>query len=204
MPKPKVILEGNLSTKSVAGGYRFRTRKVVPFIGAIVREDGTVERGIGAKCPTQEFLFFQPMKSDDPFHYWRGLQILQYVWEIDDDIVKDAITAGTGADVYLTKAVKRNEYNNNWLRHFEEAVSQALTQNPNVEMLERIMSGFALHGVPLARKEPLVSMIDDTAPSCSVIHLAQQDMSDTVKERPCYLLLHTIDSPVHTTTSSAT
>ena len=185
MSELKVVLNGGTSTKSVSAGYRFRLRPVTPFIGVIRHDNGTIERGVGAKCPDQEKRFFCTFDSNDPLHYWRTVQLLQRFWQIDDSIIRDAVmvAGGTGvvADIALTNAPLRGK---DWVRCFEEAQKEAFSKAPDKKVLTAILSEFSKHGAPpkpflLSRKPEVVlapytklspALVGDVYEGLSVAH----------------------------------
>lgn len=58
---------------------------------------------------------------------------------------------------------------------FEDAQKKALAFKPGDDLIQKLVKGFAEHGTPLATEKLFEPAIDNTAPSCTVIHLTKSE-----------------------------
>lgn len=182
MSKLHVVLNGEQSPGKVT--VFGKKREITPFIGVIKREDGSFDRGIGAKCPNQEKLIFRAIDSNDPLVYLRAFKMLSELGEITDELTQDCVIA-TQNEHRLENFSQTNVYLKNGGAYRQamlyDAQRKAFTFKPSPEIIQQVIDGFSEHLVPLAKKEALEPTVNDIAPSCSVISLTKLDAlpSDT-------------------------
>lgn len=161
-----------------------KERPIIPFIGVRTCANGSHERVVGVKCPTQEKSVFQVVDSADPLVYLRVWKMLGELKVITDELVqiciKDCIIATqpgnrlwnfSQTSVYQDRGIYR-------LSMFEDAQKKALAFKPNEGLIEKVLQGFAKHGAPLEGKGASGQLIVTPSASPFVLSPAPKDETD--------------------------
>jgi len=168
-----------------------QSRMIVPFIGVMRRDNGSIERGIGAKCPEEEerdpaFLFCRIVDSEDPLRYWRAFEMVARIQKITDSSLRDCATA-TKNECALLESLSGTDtfaYHGAYKRGvLSTAQKVVFALRPDAKTIQQIINGFLTYGAPLIEDEPEDSA-KGPAPASSVIHLAQQRMLAPVPPGP--------------------
>lgn len=144
-----MVLQGAHFNASVYG----KNRTVVPFIGIMEHEDGSLERGIGVRCAHDpDKRIFQVLNSNDPLHYIRAFVTVSGLWEITDELVKDCIIACRSEKQRLEQFEQTSVYQKMGVHRqgkFLRAQKTAFVFKPSPELVACVTSGFTKHNAPL-------------------------------------------------------
>lgn len=181
------ILGGEESSPESPTAFVYtKTRAIVPFIGVMIRTDGSRERVVGVNCPNRKKAVYQSVESADPLVYIRAFKMLNELKVITDELVQiciqDCIIA-TQAGSRLENFAKTKVYKECGIYKqsaFEDAQKKAFAFIPSKELIQRVINGFEKHGVSLEEKGSSGLLV--ITPTITPFVLAPENTSNPVSK----------------------